>query len=440
MIRRTSHFARASRVFLAALVSTALIAPLAACGQSNEATDGTTEITLWTWQSTIDGFVSAFEKSHPDIKVKVQNVGTNDDEYMQLNNAISAGKGVPDLIYLDYNAVQQFAISGELRDVAEYGFDDIADDFTDSALNAVTNSGARYALPISSGPMVMFYNAEIFKEAGIDEPPTTWDEYAEAAAKIKALGNGKYIANETGDGGFLASMLWQAGARPFTADGETIGIDFTGSNVRKFTDMWQPLMDKELIDTNTKGWTEDWYQALNNGRIATILTGAWMVTSLKKNVSGMSGKWRVAPMPQYQAGEHVNGENGGGALALPAKSDDAKAEAAYAFAKWYAHDGGVDVNLAQDGVPPLNAVFDDKEYLNATDDYFGGQQIHQVIAEAAKDVDARWQYLPYMAYANSIAVNTIGKAYIGRKTLNTALNEWGEALAEYGRQEGFTVK
>ena len=69
------------------------------------------------WQSTIQDFAQPFEKSHPNIKIKVSNVGANEDEYMQLTNALSAGRGIPDLVYLDFNAVHQFAISDQLRNV-----------------------------------------------------------------------------------------------------------------------------------------------------------------------------------------------------------------------------------------------------------------------------------------------------------------------------------
>ena len=45
-----------------------------------------------------------------------------------------------------------------------------------------------------------------------------------------------------------------------------------------------------------------------------------------------------------------------------------------------------------------------------------------------------------MAYANSIAVDSIGQAYHGKTTLQKALVQWGDSLKTYGEQEGFTVK
>ena len=260
------------------------------------------------------------------------------------------------------------------------------------------------------------------------------------AQKIADLPGNAHITNDTGDGGFIASMLWQAGATPFSVDGSTIGINMNGKNVKKFTTMWQQMLDDKLIDTSTTGWTDEWWRKLDDGSIATMLTGAWMVSSMEKNLSQTKGSWRMAPMPQYAAGEHANSENGGGALAMPKGSDDAKAKAAYEFAEWYAHGDGVQANLSQGGIPPLKSVLNDAEYLGQTDDFFGEQKTHEVIAKASKNVLPDFEYLPYMAYANSIAVDSIGQAYHGKTTLQKALVQWGDSLKTYGEQEGFTVK
>ncbi len=409
-------------------------------GCSGDTAENGTEITLWTWQSTIDDFVKAFEKQYPSIHVDVQNVGANDKEYMQLSNAIDAGRGVPDLVYLDYNAVQQYAISGDLREIDSLGFRDIANDFTNSSISNVTINGEHYALPISSGPMVMFYNKAVFDEAGITQPPETWDEYYSDAKRLTQMDSTVYIANDTCDGGFITSMLWQSGSRPFTLRNTTLDIDLSSHSTQRFATMWQRLLDENLIDTSTASWSDAWYSGLQQGKIATVLTGAWLITTLKKNLPNSAGDWRIAPMPQYVSGEHRNSENGGGALAIPKKSAAANVKSAYLFAKWFAHDGGVECNLAQDGIPPLNKVFSDEKYLQETDSFFGGQQTHLVIAQASKEVDPDWQYLPFMAYANQIVKDTVGKVYQGKSTMREQLALWGDSLRDYAQQQGFTLK
>lgn len=130
------------------------------------------------------------------------------------------------------------------------------------------------------------------------------------------------------------------------------------------------------------------------------------------------------------AGEAPNGENGGGALALPTGTDDREAKDAYTFA----HSDGVKGNLAQEGIPPLKSTLGDPQYLAQTDDFFGGQKPHAVIAQASKDVRTDFTYLSYTAHANSIAVDSIGQSYHGKLTLHEALQQWGESLKKYGEE------
>lgn len=432
--------------FIALITGTSLLL-LSACGTASGTAQSETKaanrhvtITLWTWQSTIKDFTSAFERSHPGIHVKVENVGTNDEEYLQLVNAITARSGIPDVVYIDNNAIQQFAVSRQLRNVDDLGFRSISKDFTPSSLDAVTLDSHHYGLPISAGPMVMFYNTRVFAKADIAAPPATWEEFEQDARKIAALHDGSSMICDTGDPGLFESLLWQAGTKPFSVKHKDISIRFDQPGAQKLIRMLQRLLDDRLIDTKTPTWSEDWYTALSKDSVGTILSGAWMSTTLKKNVKNGSGHWRVAPLPQYSAAGKAGAENGGGALVLPSGSDGAKVSAAYEFARWYAHEGGVRVNIKQNGIPPLKSIFSDKDYLAARDPYFGGQQTHRVFATAEAQVLPGWQYLPYMEYGNQIAKDSLGRAYQHEMSLQAAVKQWKRSLEAYGRQEGFTVR
>src|SRR5690606_7684956 len=163
------------------LLSAALAAMLAltACSGGGTAGDGQVKITVWSWDGTVERAVPGFEKEHPDIDVEVVNAGSSSDEYQALDNAIQAGSGVPDLVMFEYFAVPYFAVPGKLADLGPLGADALADDFVPSAWNNVTMDDAVYALPSDYGPAVLFWNQAVFAEAGIDEPPATWDEYYE---------------------------------------------------------------------------------------------------------------------------------------------------------------------------------------------------------------------------------------------------------------------
>lgn len=102
----------------------AMLVSVAACGSdsgksSQPAQDSDVkEITVWAWEPSLTQVAKDFEKE-TGIKVDLKNVGTNTKEYTQLDNAIEAGSGAPDVAQVEYYAVPQYAIKGNLLDITD---------------------------------------------------------------------------------------------------------------------------------------------------------------------------------------------------------------------------------------------------------------------------------------------------------------------------------
>ena len=261
----------------------AMLGSVAACGSDTASgkpaqDKDVTEITVWAWEPTLTQVAKDFTKK-TGIKVDLKNVGTNTKEYTQLDNAIEAGSGAPDVAQVEYYAIPQYAIKGNLLDITDKtsGYSDF---YTPGPWASVQFAGKVYGLPMDSGPMAFFYNKEVFDKAGVDaEQIKTWDQYYDAAKKIHALGDNYYITSDTGDAGFFDSMTWLAGAKPFqtSSDGSEVTVNLTeDKGVKTFTDFWQKLLDEGLLDTKTAGWSEDWFKGMVDGTIASLFTGAWM--------------------------------------------------------------------------------------------------------------------------------------------------------------------
>ncbi|MFF3340988.1 ABC transporter substrate-binding protein [Streptomyces flavidovirens] len=393
-------------------------------------------LTVWAWEPTLKQVVADFEKKYPAVDVKVANVGTNNDAYTALSNAISAKKGVPDVAQIEYYALGQYALTKGLDDLAPYGADKLAGTYSPGPWNAVTSDKAVYALPMDAGPMAMFYNKKVFDKHKV-KVPTTWDEYVEAARDLHKADPKVYIANDTGDAGMATSMLWQAGSRPYTVDGTKVKIDFSDAGAKKYTETWQKLLDEKLLAPVT-GWTDAWYKGLGDGSIATLTTGAWMPANFTTGVKNASGDWRAAPLPQWTAGDKASAENGGSALALPALGKNK--ELAYAFTEFANSGEGVQARIKGGAFPATTADLQSDAFQNAEFPYFGGQKANKIFAESAANVADDWSYLPYQVYANSIFNNTVGKAYISKTTLSEGLKSWQDASVKYGTEQGFTVE
>lgn len=393
-------------------------------------------LTYWTWTPSAEAQAAAFEEEYPNVDVEVVNVGTGSDHYTKLENAIRAGSGAPDVAQIEYHALPQFAFPGHLVDLGQYGFEEFADDYLPSAWeSAHGGTDALYALPQGGGPMLLLYNNSLFEEHGV-AVPTTWDEYVVAARALKEADPSIYITSDTGDAGFIMGMIWQAGGRPFSVDGDQVTINFDDEGTQRFTSMWNQLLQEDLL-SSVPGWTEEWFKALGDGTIATLPAGSWMADIVQDNVAEGAGDWRVAPMPTYDGAEPVSSEHGGSHEAVLSQS--ANPALAAGFLRWLNHEEGNQIYMDEGGLPATITDIESPDFVNVEWEYFGGQQVNQVAVDAANVVGEGWEFLPYQTYANSIAGDTIGQAYVNGTDLNDGLLAWQEALVEYGRQQGFDV-
>jgi len=439
------------RVATAVAGGVALTVALAACSSggaagsadSGSASDITaalqkkSSITVWAWAPAVKDIAKSFEKKYPNVTVKVVNAGTGNDQYIKLQNAIKAGSGGPDVAQIEYYALPQFALGDSLADLGKFGMSDLESKYTTGTWNSVNLNGKLAALPQDSGPMALFYNKTVFDKYGI-AVPTTWDEYIAAAKTLHAADPNAYITNDTGDAGFTTSMIWQAGGQPYktSSDGKKVTIDLQDAGAKKYADMWSQLVDGGLVSP-ISSWSDEWYKGLADGSIATLAIGAWMPGNLETGVEAASGSWRVAPLPTYEAGSAATAENGGSGDSVMAASTNKLVAAG--FVKYMNAQEGTQISMDAGGFPSTTADLSSSKFLDAAPDYFGGQEINKVLAQASKDVVKGWSYLPFQVYSNSIFGDTVGQAYADKANLNEGLKAWQKSTASYGSEQGFTV-
>ena len=442
---------------VAAVASAAALAlSMAACGSSDDdgssSAGGTTAVsdadvqaaldkggnlTVWAWEPTLKQVVTEFTKKYPNVKVDLVNAGTGDKQYTALQNAIAAGKGVPDIGQIEYYALPQFALGKSLTSLGTFGADGLKADFTPGPWNSVQSGGQVYGLPMDSGPMALYYNKDVLDKHGI-KVPATWTEYLDAARKLHRADPKAYITNDTGDAGFVTSMICQAGGKPYQVNGTDVTINFADPGTQEFVKVWQTLISEKLL-APVSSWSDQWFQGIANGSIATLATGAWMPANFSSSAPAGSGKWRVAELPQWTAGGTASAENGGSSLALMDKGPADKA-LAYGFLK-YATDGdGVQIRVDNGAFPATSKTLSDQKWLGTEFKYFGGQKANEIFAKSANNVVTGWSYLPFQVYANSVFNDTAGKAYVSGTTLADGLKAWQDQSAKYGSEQGFTVK
>jgi multiple sugar transport system substrate-binding protein len=444
----TSQTWRPTRRSVFAASGTGLLgAALAACGDDagtaengdpadlEAALEAGGELTYWNWTPSGQAQAEAFMAANPNVTVEVVNAGTGTEQYTALENAVAAGSGAPDVAQIEYYALQQFTLAESLVDLTQYGFADFESDYTASTWSAVSQGGGIYGLPQDSGPLIMAYNQAVFDEFGI-AVPATWDEYIAAAEALHTADADRYLTNDAGDPGYAQPLIWQAGGRPYTVDGASVSIDLQDEGTKRWADTWNRLLEPGLL-APIPTWSDDWWQALSNGTIASLITGAWIPGILESSVPDGAGNWRIAPVPSYD-GSPATSENGGSSQAVLKQSENPALAAA--FLRWLNHsEESVGIFLESGGFPATTADLESDQFLNEAPEYFGGQQINQVLVAASENVEPDFQYLPFQVYANSIFADTVGAAYIDQSDLNLGLQAWQEQLVTFGNSQGFQM-
>jgi len=432
---------RGTRRLMALTAATAVAAlALAGCSAGDAGDEGPVEITFWSWLPDIQKTVDLFEDAHPDITVKVENVGVGVDEYTKIQNAVDAGSGGPDVAHMTYDAIPNFALTGALADLTKYGGEDIPDTFLPGVVSLVQRGDAVYGVPQDFGPGVMYYRADIFDELGL-AVPTTWDEYAAAAEAIKASSpdrNITFIDPGLVDAAYMG--LWQLDAKPWSVEDEsTVSIDLGSDEATRWADYWTGLNEKGLLLESTMG-ADEWFRQMGDGQIATWIVGAWGLQALTGNLPDNAGLWRVAPQPQWEAGGTATSQFGGSGTVVLEQSKHK--EAATEFAMWLNSDPVAVESLKNDQglLPTTNAAWEDPGFVDEEIEYLGGQQARQIFAESAQNSVTGWQWLPFQPYVGSVYKDTVGAAISGKTSIADGFAAWQERIVEYAEEQGFTVE
>lgn len=393
----------------------------AACAPAGEAV--TLEFTSWI--PGIEDVVALWNEANPDIQVNVQTgPNGNSGTYQNFFNQISAGNA-PDLGQIEYDALPNFLVQGGVEDLSACEEVVAAEgDFVDWAWGQVTlgSDTSVYAIPQDIGPMALFYRADLFEANGI-AVPTTWEEYMDAARKIRALGG--YITNfSQSDINQFAGFVWQAGGQWFSNNGTDWTVDFTDEASTTVADYWQQMIAEDLVST-VPAWTDEWNNAYNSGAAWTWPSAVWGANSIASGAPDTAGDWRVAPLPQWSAGASEGGNWGGSSTAV-LKGSKHLYEATK-FALW--------LNTSDEALAALNEAANlypaaqsglELPSLAEGVEFYGDQAIYDVFAQAATEVSPDFVWGPTMTQTYADISDGFKSAVSGSGTLLEAL-EAGQA-------------
>ncbi|MEV4612734.1 sugar ABC transporter substrate-binding protein [Kitasatospora sp. NPDC049258] len=409
------HRRRALRLAAASAAAALGVTLLTACGSdggqrpADRASDGRpVTLTFWGWAKGTKDVVAAFNAAHPDIQVTFEEIPSgNAGGYAKISNAVKAGNA-PDVFNIEYPQLPDFVSQGAVQDISKLVPADLKARYLPQSIQLTTLGGATWALPLDAAPQAFYYRKDLFDRAGIT-PPKTWEEFRTAAGKLKQADPATRIATFfPDDPTTFEAMSWQAGAHWFGTVGDSWKVDLNGADSKRAADYWQQLIDQDLVRVNTS-FSQQWTASLQKGETAGYLGASWGGGVLKSTLPEAAGTWAVAPMPTWD-GTPASGMLGGTTFAV--SKDSKKAKAAVEFARWATTTPeGIQARIASgtssvypaapELVPVARAAF--------TTDFYGGQDVYAVYADAAKSIRPDWTWGPVMGATNNALKDSFGK-------------------------------
>lgn len=396
--------------------------------------DKPAEVTFWGWAPGYADAVASFNKANPGIKVTYEEVSPGSKGgYDKMLNAVTAGSA-PCLAQVGYETLTSFAAQGALEDVSTYA-NASKEEFAPAAWNAMSVGDAVYGAPVDTGPMALYYNKELFDSLGI-AAPTTWAEYEAAGIAIHAADPTHFLSTGYTDYDF-AGFASQAGAPWFGVEKDSWKVSIDSPANQKLAAYWQGLSDAGVI-SQAPMWDQSWYTGLGDGSIATHVGAVWLAGIFKNDIAAGAGKWAVAPMPQWEAGDDVVGNVGGSGTAILKGCDNP--EAAWTFAHFMSTDPDTFTGLIDSAaLYPAATDLLSLPALGKPDDYFGGQPIFDVFAEAAPNVASGWTWGPNMPEVVGFLNDGLGKAWAGQGTIADALAATQQKTVDALTAQGLSV-
>jgi multiple sugar transport system substrate-binding protein len=407
---------------------------LAGCGGAGSTTtSGPVNLTFWGFNQQITEQADLFNASHPNIHVTgIKQASGPNEYYPKVLTAVKAGNG-PDVALVEYQYIPTLASNQALVDLSQYGASDVKSQFADTAWQQVTQGSAVYGYPQDTGPMGLFYNTDTFTKAGITTPPATWADFKADAVKIHALGPDYYIVSFPPQStGWNQALMWQAGASWFTVQGNAWKVTINSAASKQVAQYWQDLIDQHLVAT-VADFGPDWNAGLDAGKIASWPSAVWGQGVITGSAAHQTGKFSVAPMPQWTAGGTVTAMWGGSAISVIGGSKHPKE--AEEFVRWYLTDpGSLKIGVKEIGWYPSNTSARSYPEVTTPSAFYSNQVVDSVFNNTTLPT-VPWTWPPTLTAVNQFMGDDFNAAVTNHTPLTAALDKLqGEVVGDMQSQ------
>lgn len=439
----------------AAALSLATTAVLAGCASADSSTgtsssqsafkpatqkDGS-QITVWA-DSTRLPSVKAYQKAHPDVKMKVVTYdgGADGSSYLQSKVQLfdRTGSGWPDVVFgspTDVTWASEPTKPGAEAFAAP--LDDklvpkgTLDGFAKGSLTPCQFNDHTYCLRNDIAQVVLWYNKPLMDKWGY-QAPTTWEQY-EALGKRVAKEHPGYLVGSIGDTNSHESYFWSGQCPAFSlVEPDTLRSDLKDEKCVRMAKMLDSLVSAKAV--TTKGFFSQGFAKDSGDKVLMAYGPSWYGQYVFKTAFNTPAKQIAVGAPLGWKGESATatGNVGGGVWMVSSHSANLKASTD--LVTWLATS---DENQASAPTYPAYTKAAQAWLANpANSDYFAND-VSKPFQQAADQVWTGWSNTKF---SDATAWSSVVlPALTAGKSLESVLPAWQREISNQAKADGYQV-
>jgi multiple sugar transport system substrate-binding protein len=332
---------RIAGVTITAVAALGLLAAGCSSGPASSASSGSPaasggHVTLTYWNGftgpdgpTVTALVSQFNKTHPNITIKMS-IMPWDVFYQKLLPAFASGNA-PDIVAMDTQQLPQYAAKNVFLPLTSY-YSNAANDTSALVAGAVAGTkvnGTEYAVPANFAPLMLYWNKKLFAAAHISGPPQNWAQWQADVVKLSHGGSSPQYGMALAENNTIPMwpiLLWENGGGVTNPDA-TQGMLSDPASVGAVTQWSQLVLKDGIAPQNITGAEAD--SLFQAQKAAMEMNGPWATTGYQS--AGVD--FGLAPIPAGPQKTVTLADVV--AMSVNAKDNPSQVSAAETFMTWW---------------------------------------------------------------------------------------------------------
>ena len=281
--------------------------------------------------------VEEFNEANPNVEVIIDYV-SYDALHDKVTTAMASSPPAYDVFLVDDIWYAEFADAGYIWDVSDKITPEMKENIFDAAWDITVVEGKTYGLPWLLDQKYFFYNEDILNQAGITEPPKTWEEMIDQAKIIKDKGLVEYpIVWSWGQYEAAicdwVTLLYGNGGSLVDDAGNPTFNDATG--VETLSWMVQSIEDGITNPASISYVEEDVRNVFSQGKAAFATNWVYMydLVNYNEDESQVTGKIKMSLKPAF-AGSGVTSATQDGSMGFSVAAESPAKEVAWEYIKY----------------------------------------------------------------------------------------------------------